>query len=241
MPVSKVLKATISKDVAIQDSNEDSFCLRLNASVPRAAVFDGASESYAARKWSRLVADEWGRKHDLDWGWIDRAQSRYERNSNKTGLSWAQEVASDRGSFATVCYVEIEGDWLNFCAVGDSCMFLLDGEEITFSYPYVSEAQFTSAPLAMSSRPDNLKMNKDNLHMGMGRLRFRAIGTKQILLATDAVSCWLLADDQEIRAERLKQLLNCKTPREFQQLVLEERANKNMHVDDSTVVLLRCS
>jgi hypothetical protein len=88
---------------------------------------------------------------------------------------------------------------------------------------------------------DNFKMNKDNLHMGMDRLRFRAIGTKQILLATDAVSCWLLADDQEIREARLVQLLNCKTPVEFQQLVLEERANKNMHVDDSTVVLLRCS
>ncbi len=120
-------------------------------------------------------------------------------------------------------------------------MFLLDGEEITFSYPYVSETQFTSSPLAMSSRPDNLKMNKDNLHMGMDRLRFRAMGTKQILLATDAVSCWLLADDQELRTERLKQLLNCKSPLEFQQLVLEERASKNMQVDDSTVVLLRCS
>ena len=77
--------------------------------------------------------------------------------------------------------------------------------------------------------------------MGMDRIRFRARGTKQILLATDAVSCWLLADDQEIRAARLVQLLNCKTPIEFQQLVLEERTNKNMHVDDSTVVLLRCS
>lgn len=241
MAVSKVLRATISKDVAIDGSNEDSYCLRLNAPVPRVAVFDGASESYAARKWSKLVAEEWGRKHDKDWGWIDRAQTRYEKNSNKTGLSWAQEVASDRGSFATVCYVDIEEDWLNFCAVGDSCLFLIDDKEITFSYPYVSETQFTSAPLAVSSRPDNLKMNKDNLLMGMDRLRFRASGTKQILLATDAVSCWLLADNQQIRAGRLAHLLNCKTPLEFQQLVVEERSNKNMHTDDSTVVLLRCS
>ena len=120
-------------------------------------------------------------------------------------------------------------------------MFLIDDKEITFSYPYVSETQFTSAPLAVSSRPDNLKMNKDNLLMGMDRLRFRALGTKQILLATDAVSCWLLADNQQIRAGRLAQLLNCKTPFEFQQLVVEERTNKNMHIDDSTVVLLRCS
>ncbi len=241
MPVSKVLRATISKDVAIEGSNEDSTCLRLNASTPRAAVFDGASESYAARKWSNIVAEEWGRRHDKDWGWIDRAQARYARNSNKSGLSWMQEVASDRGSFATVCYVDIEGEWLNFCAVGDSCMFLIDGNEITFSYPYVSETQFTSAPMAVSSRLDNLKMNKDNLLMGLDRIRFRALGIKQILLATDAVSCWLLADDKEIRATRLAQLLNCKTPDEFKQLVLEERTNKNMHVDDSTVVLLRCS
>ena len=241
MLVSKILKATISKDVAIAGSNEDSYCLRLNAPVPRAAVFDGASESYAARKWSKLVAEEWGRKHDKDWGWIERAQIRYARDSQSTGLSWAQEVASDRGSFATVCYVDIEGDWLNFCAVGDSCMFLLDDKEITFSYPYISETQFTSAPIAVSSKPENLKTNKDNLLMGMDRLRFRALGTKQILLATDAVSCWLLQDDQEIRATRLNQLLNCNSPLEFQKLVIEERANKNMHVDDSTVVLLRCT
>jgi hypothetical protein len=112
--------------------------------------------------------------------------------------------------------VDIEGDWLNFCAVGDSCMFLIDEKEITFSYPYVSETQFTSAPMAVSSRPDNLKMNKDNLHMGMERRRLRALGTNQILLATDAVSCWLLVDDQDIRAVRLGQLLNCKSPFEFQ-------------------------
>jgi hypothetical protein len=91
------------------------------------------------------------------------------------------------------------------------------------------------------------KKNRTNSSGSYGRIRKsrgkrnKAVGTKQILLATDAVSCWLLADDQAIRATRLGQLLNCKTPVEFQQLVLEERANKNMHVDDSTVVLLRCS
>ena len=121
-------------------------------------------------------------------------------------------------------------------------MFIsLDENEIIFSYPFVSETQFTSAPHAISSKPENLKLNKDNLLMGMDRIRFKALGTKQILLATDAVSCWLLVDDLEIRSARLKRLLACKNPEDFKRLVVDERANKNMHVDDSTIVRLRCN
>jgi hypothetical protein len=238
MRIAAVFRATISKDLDIEGSNEDTYCLRLNEEKPRAAVFDGASESFAARKWSRYLSNEWGKTPTLDWSWVERAQKRYARNISTLQLSWAQEAAMQRGSYSTIAYVQFEKDWLFFSAVGDSNIFLISNDEIRFSYPYVKESQFTSAPNALSSNPLDLRRNRENLLLGLDRIRYRSMETRHVILATDAVSAWLLNEDNNLRSARLKSILRCSSLFDFKSLIVQERKTHAMKMDDSTLVIL---
>lgn len=241
MRLTKVLKATISKDPQIMGSNEDAAVLRLFGKSQRAAVFDGASESFAARKWSRLLADEWGRGLVVDDSWIKNAQDRYQREMYALSLSWAQEAAMERGSFATIASIEVLDDVINVCIIGDSTVFFLDSRGVKSSLPFQSETQFSSAPLALSSRPKALEQNYALLQSGkkLSGTFSKAIGERFILLATDAVSCWLLSDDLSTHLQRLNRLISCKSPAEFREMVLREREDGAMKIDDSTIILLR--
>lgn len=241
MTIAKVYRATVSKDIGIPGSNEDTYCLRLRETNPRAAVFDGASESFAARKWSRQLAEEWGRPPTRDWSWVEKAQERYTKNISNMELSWAQEAAVQRGSYSTIAYILFDDNWLEFSAVGDSNIFLISGASVRFSYPYVFESQFTSAPTALSSNLIDKRQNIENLLTGMSRIQFKALETSHILLATDAISAWLLNQDEELRIERLRELMSCSTVNDFKDLVIKERATHAMKIDDSTVVLLELS
>ena len=236
----KVLKATISKDPLIEGSNEDTCILRLHGDLQRAAVFDGASESFAARKWSRLLSEEWGRGKVLDQDWIAKAQNRYQSELAGLNLSWAQEAAIERGSFATIASLEIENGLINTCIVGDSSLFFIDSRGVMKSMPFRSESQFTSAPTALSSKHSALKENYENINKFTERsYSFRPNGVGYVLLATDAVSCWLLSDDLVTHLQRLLKLFECKTSTDFHNLVLEERRGNSMKIDDSTVILLK--
>jgi len=241
MQIAAMFRATISKDLLIEGSNEDTYCLRLNEEIPRAAIFDGASESFAARKWARYLADEWGKPPTQDWSWIEKAQTRYARNVSARQLSWAQEAAIQRGSYSTIAYVQFEKDWLLFSAVGDSNIFLLSEYQICFSYPYITENQFTSAPNALSSNPIDLRKNREQLLMGLGRINYKSLKTSHVMLATDAISAWLLNDNNDVRIARLKTLLQCSGRVDFRSLVEQERASHAMKIDDSTVVILKVS
>lgn len=240
MRLTKILKATISKDPLIEGSNEDSAVLRLRDDIQRAAVFDGASESFAARKWSRTLAEEWGRGSEVSPMWLKNAQLRYKEQLSGLRLSWAQEAAMERGSFSTIASVEVRDRMLDLCIVGDSSIFFIDSWGLKASYPFQSESQFTSAPTALSSREDFGRQNKDSLRSGRRKCTFvDAKGRRMVLLATDAVSCWLLSDDCLTHLHRLRQLLSCETSNDFRQLVIDERKTNAMKVDDSTIILLR--
>ena len=240
MRLTKVLKVTISKDPSIDGSNEDSSALRLYGHGQRAAVFDGASESFAARRWSRLLADEWGRGQTLDPNWLKRAQDRYKSEIEAMTLSWAQEAAMERGSFATIASIEVRDEFFDLCIVGDSSVFFVDSRGVKASHPFQSESQFTSAPMAISSRPTALRQNSELISRGKTSATFaKAIGVRHLLLATDAVSCWLLSDNMLSYFMRLHMLFSCRTSKEFHELVIRERASGEMKIDDSTIILLR--
>jgi hypothetical protein len=239
--LTKVLKATISKDPSIDGSNEDAAVLRLYKDEQRAAVFDGASESFAARRWSKTLANEWGREQAMDGLWLERSQTRYKNEIDEMELSWAQEAAMERGSFATIASIEVQDEFFKICIVGDSSIFFIDNRGVRWSYPFQSEVEFSSIPVALSSRPTALEQNYELIRKGTkppGTF-LKAIGTRHLLLATDAVSCWLLADDMSTHLTRLFMLFACKTSEDFHELVLRERASSAMKIDDSTIILLR--
>jgi hypothetical protein len=241
MLISSVFRATVSKDISINGSNEDHYCLRLRGPSPRAAVFDGATESFAARKWARILSGEWGKDSSRDWNWVATAQMQYGKYVKGLNLSWAQEAASQRGSFSTFAFFEVHDDWIQFSTVGDSHLFFLSHSKIQNSFPFEDESEFNSVPGALSSNSLDLRRNIENILNGMSQIKFNSKKFSHIVLATDAVAAWLLSSNFDLRDQRAEKLLNCQDGDNFRKLIIEERSAGLMKIDDSTVVVLGVS
>lgn len=228
-----IFSASVAKDPDDLDSNEDYWVLDEGGNG--VAVLDGATESYAARRWARLLGTAWAhRKAD----WLADAQVAYALAMNGAQLSWAQEAASERGSFATIAAIRAAGDGLAATCVGDTCVMLIDGERLERSHPLTSASQFTSAPLALPSDQGQLDRGRTLLDQVNVTLPVPGPGL-EAWLATDAIACWLLVEDDDQRAERVRRVRSLHSEEEFGILVASERQAGRMKVDDSTLVRVR--
>ena len=224
---------TCSKDPGMEDSNEDVSLFFADSS--RAAVFDGATESFAARRWARLVASCW--EQDAE-DFMGRAQAEYALGASDRALSWAQEEASQRGSFTTIAAIQTAPGGLRTTIVGDSSVLFLNGVEITESFPYVTAEEFGSTPLALGSDAASLRLGVDVLRRSTWLLPVDTSVVTDVLLVTDAVAAWLLVDDPAARVDRVRALRYIDTADQWRDLVHTERAGRRMKTDDSTAILM---
>ena len=223
-----IASGTVSKDFQFPESNEDAFAWdELNQ---RAAVFDGATESFAAKRWVALVRDAWLAGNST---WLDGAQKAYEDSIQDLNLSWAQSEAAERGSHTTIVSVESNSMGLVVTTVGDSCIFLLDGDRIIGAAPYTSQGEFFASPLALSTRHQdhNTVFQQESTFI----LPAEMVAGKQLLLATDALSQWLLIDQPQ---ERLQRLIDALISNGLEELVRHERASGDIKADDTSALLL---
>lgn len=224
---------TCSKDPGMEDSNED--VLLFLADDSRAAVFDGATESFAARRWARLVASCW--EQDAD-DFMARAQAEYALGASHRAVSWAEEEASQRGSFTTIAAIQAVPGGLRTTIVGDSSVLFLSRDEITDSFPYATAEEFGSTPLALCSDAASLSLCVDVLRRSTWLLPVDTSVVTDVLLVTDAVAAWLLVGDAAARVERVRALRYIDTPEQWRNLVHAERSSGRMKTDDSTVILI---
>lgn len=226
--VTLLASGSVPKDMHYPESNEDSFAW--DASTQRAAVFDGATESFAARRWVEIIRQQWliG-----DPKWIRNAQVAYSKDIRELNLSWAQLEAAERGSYTTLASIEVIPGGLQITSIGDSCIFLLEGSQIVGCAPYVSNGEFFASPQAISTRVENDTDTALNINTFI--LGPETLPTKQLLLATDALSQWLLVTNPR---ERVSRLLEALINGDLVTLVTEERSTGAMKTDDTTALLL---
>ena len=225
--------ATVPKDLQYPESNEDAYAWDEN--TQRAAVFDGATESFAAERWVALVRTQWLSGHPR---WLQRAREEYDRDIEGLNLSWAQLEAAERGSYTTLVSVESTSIGMKITTVGDSCIFLLEGAEIIACAPYVSQGEFFASPQALSTRAQDksadpgaaTEMVGDEYLISSGLL----VG-RQLLLATDALSQWLMVSKPQ---ERLERFLAALAEGNLGALVASERGSRQLKTDDTTALLL---
>ena len=219
-----------AKDPGIQESNEDAWAWDEVSS--RAAILDGATESFAAQRWSGLLAEKW---QSGDENWVGAAQEAYAQAMEGVELTWAQEAAAERGSFATLASVRAVAGGVELEIVGDSCVFLIKGNQIVRSAPFTKEAQFSSAPQALASASILAESNEKAVAQATWRLAINSGTVEEVLLATDAVAAWLLGDDRETRLGQLHAVSDADA---FRELVHAEREAGRLKADDSTIVRL---
>src|SRR6266481_6373191 len=80
--------------------NEDRWFM--SASGLTFAVSDGAAVSFDAGRWATILARRFTRDPDVSPEWIHGAVAEYTHCVDREAMSWMQQAAYDRGSFATL-------------------------------------------------------------------------------------------------------------------------------------------
>jgi Protein phosphatase 2C len=152
----------------------------------RFAVADGASESYAAGDWARLLVEAFvatGTAGD----WLKAPREAWQQEAAGSAVSWYAEDKFARGGHATFLGVSVrlaeDGAEWEAVAVGDSCLLHLRNGNSVASFPLTQSAEFNGAPTLVNSRGGNPVWKT-------GRGMFRPGET--LLLATDALAQHLL-------------------------------------------------
>jgi hypothetical protein len=239
MVTSGVFKATVAKDDGLAGTNEDRVLLLLREH--RILLLDGASDSYAPRAWVKCLEDCWRREKACGTeklaAAVRRARTQYVSRVPPPD-HWAQEVAYERGSFATLLDVRWAGATIRMVGVGDACAMAVGADgSLVWSFPMENYADFTSVPHAVGSLPTDTVREQELFASSLQEFTVSA-DAQFLVLATDAVAAWLLADDLNLRQVRMQRLLAVASKAQFAALVQCERAAGTMRRDDSTVAVV---
>lgn len=221
---------TVGKEVSEPHLNEDAIACRHVKGVY--AISDGASESFASRRWARLLVSRYVRRPVIDEAWLADAIASYNSAFNRATMSWSAQAAFDRGSFATLVGLRFDSAGVSLLGIGDSLAVLDDGAEIRATFPYTEPEQFRANPLLLSTIHDRntaiLSADRST------RWRLEKTVSPKLFCMTDAMGAWLLS----ARVDRMARLRGLRTRAEFVALVEEARADGTMRRDDTTLLVI---
>jgi len=179
----------VAKDGHAADECEDA--VAGDPAAGRFAVADGASESFAAGEWARLLVDAFvGKGPSRDW--LTGPRADWQAAVAGQAVSWYAEEKLSAGGHATFLGLTArpgsDGFEWEAVAVGDACLFHVVGGACLASFPLDHPAAFTSSPTLISSRAGtpSWKVTRGVLQPG-----------ESLLLATDALAQCLLESAEQ--------------------------------------------
>lgn len=156
-----------------------------DAAAARFAVADGATESYAAGDWARLLVEAYVRDPSPEW--LAGPRKEWQSRASASALSWyAEEKVVTGGHAAFVGVVVADNHW-RAVACGDSCVIHWSGGAVS-SFPILRSQDFNSSPSLVVTRgpQPNWKTAEGELRPG-----------DRLYLATDALAQCLLASAED--------------------------------------------
>jgi hypothetical protein len=229
--------ASVPKSLSEQDSNEDATSFDLERGV--FAISDGASESFDSRAWARLLVSRFIEQPAVNPEWVNAARLSYEVGWHFDALSWSQQAAFDRGSFATL----LGAEWhehngaLEVFAVGDSLAVHVRASGTWESHPYRRAEQFDERPRLLSTKAAANAFVRSGTFYTESCAAWHPTEGSLVLLMTDALGQWLLTEPASFEA-RSQLLLSANNESAFAEFVLEQRRLGAMRIDDTTLMVL---
>ncbi|MCL4342850.1 MAG: hypothetical protein M1267_03225 [Candidatus Thermoplasmatota archaeon] len=220
------------------NENEDSFAFSEDRGI--FAVSDGASDSSFAGQWARALTatfSEIGGVHESgDFiTLVKRSREIWKKSVDWGSLPWFVKNKVTGGAYATFLGVHVNTSLYEFTVtfVGDSCLFHLDESGYTV-YPNMKPEDFKFNPKLIWSGygyPSLEKVSPIKTEASIARRKWK--NGDSFILATDAMSKWLLEDDP---MEKIASVIEGFDT--FGEKVDQLRKEKIMRNDDVTVMLL---
>ena len=230
--------AQVPKDLNCPESVEDSLLIACNRHA--VVISDGASESYDSKTWADLIVTGYLNDQSIDQRWVKQLIEKYESNFDFATLSWSKQASYERGSFATLLGVTLDGErhLLTIDGVGDCLTVLIYNTGGIFTFPYKCSSDFSQRPLLLSTR---LNLNDQLFDPALKEtisLITSSEGVETVLLMSDALAAWCLKRIED-HSEDWKRLLTFDGQTDFLDFVIAERHSKSLAVDDVTLMVVK--
>ena len=230
--------ASVPKDLKQADLNEDNWAA--SPDLTCFALSDGASESYDSKRWSEMLVKKYAGNPAFLPDWVHQAVAEYNSGVDFSSLSWSQQMAFERGSYATLLTLQLaeNGAEVEILSVGDCLAIHCRANNVLMSYPFNFPEQFDERPQLLST----LSGGNDFL-AGANLFHKRTCKTWHILegdviyLMTDAVGQWFLRVLSSVPSS-LDALSRIDAFDAFVELVHRCRDEGQMKLDDSTMLRL---
>ncbi|GAB2774543.1 hypothetical protein [Streptomyces daliensis] len=229
--------------------------------VVTAAVCDGATESLLSGEWARTLADHAARSAiRLDGLFASTAQFQFfaadvvdqwanwlkeyvgQRSARGQPLRWYEEAKLNAGAHATLLAAaftpdpdpeRVQWSW-QAAALGDSCLFHIRDGRLLTAHPVATAEAFGNQPELFGSS------NRDT-ELLVSRTRFldgTCVSGDIVLLTTDALAAWFLAQPQPGEAVHVltEYARNPGQGEQFEAWVQEQRDSGALHNDDIALV-----
>ncbi len=237
---------TVPKEVDYPQSNEDFF--NMQDKGISCALSDGASESYDSKTWATFLCQtfideskkkligKFYRHKQLNNLIVNSRLKFFDFFSHKT-LTWSQEAAFNRGSFASLLGLIDHGNTIEILAIGDSIALWQNPDSSVQTYFLTDVSEFAKQPLLIStnnSLDDDFFM-QENVRWSCKKIKKKDILNGSIFLMTDAIAVRILDFIKNGQINFAKNLITGDYNK-FENWLLLERKKKQIKTDDTTVV-----
>lgn len=235
-----IFEASIAKELEYQIENEDSYSYSVENNI--VTLSDGASQSFDAKRWSTIITNNIHEPITDMGSWIARIISQYESSYKKEEFNWIQQLSYKKGSYATLLFLhyDVIKHRVNIIGIGDSVAVLLNGNNFVQSYPYKESHQFAANPVLLSTIQDHNNQILDNRDTIEHSMELNGVNDPHILCMSDAIAKWAFQKHEE-GYNPWKLLSEFESINQFTSMVVKERANKSMRIDDTTIIHLKVS
>jgi serine/threonine protein phosphatase PrpC len=220
------------------------------------AIADGATQSFYSSIWSKLLVDYFCENPQIDknnWQewleliqqkWLEEVKAELEKAKSGNNFAWIEIYNGlERSKSATSTFIGLQfiENQAKISIVGDSCLFIFQGNQLIQTYLLKKSTNFNDRPGYFGSRSKN---NDDYEPEFLDiELKYKQHSDKlYFVLATDALAEYIFKYTEQQR-DILTTLLTINSEQEFENFVKSARQDDTIKMknDDVTLMILEVS
>ncbi|BBH41845.1 unknown protein [Microcystis viridis NIES-102] len=220
------------------------------------AIADGATQSFYSSIWSKLLVDYFCENPQIDknnWQewleliqqkWLEEVRAELEKAKSGNNFAWIEiynGLEHSKSATSTFIGLQFIENQAKISIVGDSCLFIFQGNQLIQTYLLKKSTNFNDRPGYFGSRSKN---NDDYEPEFLDiELKYKQHSDKlYFVLATDALAEYIFKYTEQQR-DILTTLLTINSEQEFENFVKSARHNGTIKMknDDVTLMILEVS
>jgi hypothetical protein len=220
------------------------------------AIADGASQSFYPSIWAELLVNHFCKNPNINKGnwedwlqpiqekWLVEVEQRVIKAKNENRPVWVtnqNRFSSREPATSTFIGVQFIGDKVKGSIIGDSCLFIVEGDQLSKKYQLIQtfllkeSKDFNDCPGYFASYNKDNNFISDNFQISLNQKKSQ----KDIyfILATDALSEYIFKCTEN-ENNIFETLLSISSPEIFEDFVASARNSDNIKMKNDDVTLL---